>query len=103
VHTRIAYYRILKPGGAAEVARKAEAEGGMLDIFSSSPGYVGYELVAADDGGLFSISHWDSWEQAEAATNAAADWVRENIADIATLAESHVGEVVLPSAPSPAS
>ncbi len=101
MHARIAYYRIHKPGGAAEVVHRAEAEGGMLDLFRSSPGFVRYELVAADDGGLFSISYWDSWQQAEAATNAAADWVRETIADLVTLEESHVGEIVLPSVPSP--
>ncbi len=100
MHVRIAYYRVCKPGGAAEIARRAEAEGGMLDIFRSSPGYVRYELVGADDGGLFSISYWDSWQQAEAATNAAADWVRETIADLASLEESHVGEIILPSVPS---
>jgi heme-degrading monooxygenase HmoA len=96
VHTRIAYYRI-KRGSAEEIARRAEAEGGLLDQFSSSPGYISYELVAADDGGLFSISRWESWEQAEAAENMAGAWARANIADVATLEESHVGEVILPS------
>ncbi len=96
MHTRIAYYRI-KRGSADEIVRRAEGEGGLLDQFSSSPGYISYELVAADDGGLFSISRWESWEQAEAATSAAESWVRQNIADIATLEETHVGEVVLPS------
>jgi heme-degrading monooxygenase HmoA len=97
VHTRVAYYRIKRFGSAEEIARRAGGEGGLLDLFRSSPGYVSYELVAADDGGLISISHWESWEQAEAAESTAEAWARANIADIATLEESHVGEVVLPS------
>jgi heme-degrading monooxygenase HmoA len=96
VHARIAYYHV-DHGSAAEIGRRAEAPGGMLDIFRQSPGYVSYELVAADDGGLFSISYWRSWEQAEAAVTSAGAWVRENIAELATLEESHVGEVILPS------
>ncbi|MGZ4360512.1 MAG: antibiotic biosynthesis monooxygenase [Gaiellaceae bacterium] len=96
MHTRIAYYRI-KRGSAEEIARRAEAEGGLLDQFSASPGYISYELVAADDGGLFSISRWESWEQAEEAARAGESWAIENIADVATLEESHVGEVILPS------
>ncbi len=97
MHTRVAYYQIKRFGSAEEIARRAESEGGLVDQFARSPGYVSYELVAADDGGLISISHWESWEQAEAAETTADAWARENIADIATLEESHVGEVVLPS------
>ncbi len=96
MHTRVAYYRI-KRGSAEEIARRAEADGGLLDQFSRSPGYLSYELVAADDGGLISISRWESWEQAEAAEGTAEAWARANIADVAKLEESHVGEVILPS------
>jgi heme-degrading monooxygenase HmoA len=96
VHTRIAYYRI-KRGSAEEIARRAGGRGELLDQFSNSPGYISYELVAADDGGLFSISRWQSWEQAEAAQRLAEAWARANIADVAELEESHVGEVILPS------
>jgi hypothetical protein len=91
MHARIATYR-LKAGDPHEIAAKAET--GMLPIFRTQPGFQGYSLVVSG-GELGSLSTWETPEQAEAATAAAADWVRENLADDVELVDLRVGEVLL--------
>jgi hypothetical protein len=91
MHARIARYRIVN-GEPHELATKAEQ--GMLPIFRLQPGFVSYTLVASD-GEIGSFTTWETAEEAEAATAAAADWVRDNIADDLDLIETRVGEVLL--------
>ena len=76
MHGRIATYRI--SGDPHELARKAEE--GMLPIFQAQPGFRAYNLALSGDI-LTSMSAWDTVEEAEAATPAAASWIAENIAD----------------------
>ena len=40
-----------------------------------------------------SVSTWESHEQAEAATEKAAQWVSENLADSVSLEENLIGEM----------
>jgi len=94
MHARVALYR-LTSGTVEDVARKAEE--GMLPIFRDQPGFVSYRLVRAEDETIISISRWRSREQADRATEAAASWVRDNIADNVALQQNYVGEVVLSS------
>lgn len=93
MHARIALYD-LTSGTAEDVVRKAESEGGMVEIFRQKDGFVSYELIHAD-GAVISSSRWNSAEQADAATEAAAVWVEENIADLVVLRQNFVGDVVL--------
>jgi len=66
----------------------------MLPVFRSQPGFRAYSLIDSD-GELMSFSAWDSAEQAEAASSAAAQWVAENMAGEIELKEARVGEVLL--------
>jgi hypothetical protein len=93
MHGRIARYRI--SGDPHELARKAEE--GMLPIFEAQPGFRAYNLVVSGDT-LTSMSAWDSMEQAEAATPAAAAWIAENIAEDIELIDVSYGEILLATA-----
>lgn len=95
MHARVAFYR-LRSGTLDEVVRTVEAPGGMLEIFRGRPGFQSYELIETG-AGLVSISHWESAEQADAATQAAAGWVAEHIDEMVKLQQSDTGEVVLSS------
>ncbi len=91
-HARVGIYRL--QGSAEEVFRSGGE--GLLPIFRRQPGFVDYELVGTGDG-VVSISHWESREQADAGADAAAEWVRENLASLVTLTDNHVGEVGMSS------
>jgi heme-degrading monooxygenase HmoA len=78
----------------SEITRQV-AEG-LLPIFKRQPGFVDYNLVAAD-GKLISISFWESMEQAQAGTKQAATWVAEKLGSQVTLDTNFVGDVVLSS------
>jgi hypothetical protein len=93
MHARIANYRI--SGDAHEIVRSAEE--GMLPIFKAQPGFRAYNIVVSGDE-LLSASVWDSIEEAEAATTAAASWVAENLADDLELIDVKYGEVMLATA-----
>ena len=86
---RFARYTVT--GDIQEIAQ--QAEDGLLPIFQSHPGFRAY-TVSVSDGEIFSMSAWDTREQAEAANAAAADWVAENIADNLDLVESRFGEIL---------
>jgi heme-degrading monooxygenase HmoA len=89
-HVRVAVYQI-KPGSANEIVQKAQS--GMLPIFRQQPGFVAYEGVVTGDTEVVSISTWESVEQAQAAVQIAASWVRENLADAIVSVTNHVGEL----------
>ena len=93
MHGRIATYRI--SGDPHELARKAEE--GMLPIFQAQPGFRAYNLALSGDI-LTSMSAWDTLEEAEAATPAAASWIAENIADDIELVDIRIAEILLATA-----
>jgi hypothetical protein len=93
MHGRIATYRI--SGDPHELARKAEE--GMLPIFQAQPGFRAYNLALSGDI-LTSMSAWDTAEEAEAATPAAASWIAENIADEIELVDIRIAEILLATA-----
>ena len=95
MHARVAFYRI-RSGTFEQVVRAVEAPGGLLEIFGEQPGFQSYELIETG-AGLVSVSHWDSSEQANAATRVAASWVAEHIDSLVKLQQSDTGEVVLSS------
>ena len=90
MHGRMARYTI--SGDAHELARRAEDE--MLPIFQARSGFKSYSLAASDDE-LISFSAWESEEDAEAASKAAASWIAENMADKVELKETRIGEILL--------
>lgn len=94
-HVRVALYKV-KPGTVDDTIRKAQ--GGMLPIFRAQPGFIGYGLVKTGDDALISISAWQSTEQADAASQTAAQWVRENLADVFLSVQNHVGDLFFFSA-----
>ena len=89
-HARIAVYQV-KPGTAEELAQIAQT--GMLPIFRSQPGFVAYGGATTASNTLISISFWQTQEQAEAAVQAAASFVRENIAEMIVSVQNYVGDL----------
>lgn len=89
MHTRIATYRITN-GTFDELALRAEQ--GMLPILQDAPGFIRYGLADAGDGTLLSVSLWSNHGDAERASDLAAAWVTENIADRVALVASKVGD-----------
>lgn len=90
MHARVAFYKFT-PGGADIVIERAKA--GMLPIFRQQPGFIAYAVIkTADDGGV-SITTWDTAEQAEQAIQAAASWVKANVAEHVVTVWNHVGDV----------
>jgi hypothetical protein len=89
-YARIGMARITR-GTFDEVA--ALVKDGLAPTFKAQPGFQWYGLADVGEGDLFSISIWDTREQAEAAVEAAARWVKDNIADRADLHTNYVGEM----------
>ena len=90
MHVRMARYKTtIDPH---ELTERAEA--GMLPVFESQPGFKAYSIAVSGDE-IFSFSVWDSIEEAEAANEAAAGWVAENMADDITIVETNFGELLL--------
>jgi heme-degrading monooxygenase HmoA len=90
MHARIARYTF--SGDAQQLGRKAEE--GLLPIFQSLPGFKAYSVATSGDE-IFSFSAWASQEDADAAGEAAATWVAENLGDEITLIEGHIGEILI--------
>jgi hypothetical protein len=74
-------------GDEQEMIEKAKA--GILPIFKAQPGFVAYGTMIKD-GKIVSLSAWDSQAEAEAADEAALQWVKDNLD--ATVLERYVGE-----------
>jgi heme-degrading monooxygenase HmoA len=96
MHVRLALYKL--NGSVEEVVRTLDSPGGMVEIFKESDGFVSYEVASDSDDGLISLSHWETAEQARAATESAAGWVRENMGGMVELQESRTAEVVISAA-----
>jgi hypothetical protein len=76
-----------------EVTRIATEE--MLPIFKRQPGFVDYQVVAAE-GKLVSISTWQSKDEANEGSKQAAMFVKEH-PGLLTLDQQFVGDVTLSS------
>jgi heme-degrading monooxygenase HmoA len=90
-HVRVAGYKMTK-GTPEETA--ALAEQGMLPLFRSHQGFIGYSLLNVNDAEVMSVSVWQSHQDAEEATALAAEWVAENLADRVSLEWSSVGDAM---------
>lgn len=89
-HVRMAIYSI-KQGTYQELMERARE--GMAPILSESPGFVFYSTTDVGGGRFVSVSTWQSRDQAEAATEKAAQWVSEHLADSVSLEENLIGEM----------
>ncbi|HEY3586162.1 MAG TPA: hypothetical protein VGK85_03370 [Myxococcaceae bacterium] len=89
-HMRMAIDRITQ-GTYPELMERARE--GMAPILRDSPGFVFYSTTDVGGGRFISVSTWETHEQAEAASQKAAQWVSENLADSVSLEENLVGEM----------
>jgi hypothetical protein len=88
-HVRIGVYALAS--GTAKEVRDLAREG-MWSVFRVQPGCKAYGLAETQEGKLISVSLWDSGEQAERASELAASWVRDNVADLVRLESMQVGD-----------
>ena len=91
-HARVGVYTLT--GSASEVTQ--QVTDGMLPLFKRQPGFVDYSIVSAN-GKMISISTWESMEQANAGTQQAATFVKEQLGGQVSLDTNYVGDVVLSS------
>ena len=91
-HVRIGIYKRL--GDATEIMKRGRE--GLLPIYQKQHGFIDYELVDAGDL-VVSISHWETADAASDAADKAADWVRENIGEMAKLQQNVIGQVGMSS------
>jgi hypothetical protein len=89
-HLRIALYDMTSGTAedAIEIARK-----GMIPLYEQQPGFVRYEVGTLDNGGVVSFSVWETADEAQAAVDLAASWVKDNLADRIKLREQHTGDL----------
>jgi hypothetical protein len=89
MHSRLARYAYT--GDPHEIARRAEAE--LLPQYQEMPGFKAFTAAVTDDE-LFSLTSWDTPEQAEAANATASNWVSGSGFELAPR-EVQIAEVVL--------
>jgi heme-degrading monooxygenase HmoA len=65
---------------ADEVVKRATEEFGPM--LKTRPGFQGYYLVKEGGGVVATISVFESKDEADASVAAAADWVRDRLADV---------------------
>jgi hypothetical protein len=73
----------------------------MLPTFRSQPGFVGYGLIKTGEDGVISLSLWQTSEEADAAVQTAATWVRENLAGMVDSVQNYVGDLAFFSSTAP--
>ncbi len=84
----------LDPANFDESVRRVEQ--GLATKVSSSPGFVSYRVLRADNGDAVSVSVFESRDQAEDSAKTVAGWVKENLSDlIPSPPEVTAGEVLL--------
>jgi hypothetical protein len=89
MHARLARYGY--SGDAHEIARRAEAE--LLPQYEQMPGFKAFSASVTDDE-LFSLTVWETADQAEAANATASSWLSTSGSEL-TPRELHITEVML--------
>jgi heme-degrading monooxygenase HmoA len=72
-HVRVATYSV-DPRTSNEWL--GEVESGIVPIYKDHPGFRSFSLVEAGDT-IVSITHWNSEEEAEAASEAGSSWAKD--------------------------
>jgi len=71
-------------------------EGEVKDIIKGIGGFQAYYLIRTDKGDAVSVSVYDNRSAAEASNQAAAEWIRGNLANLSISApQVSAGEVVI--------
>lgn len=90
---RVALYDITS-GTYADVLSKAKTAG-LVPMFEAKPGFTSLSLAEVGAGTFISLSTWETREQADAASAAAAEWVKTNIREQVRLRHNYVGDLSL--------
>jgi heme-degrading monooxygenase HmoA len=93
-HFRIASYDIVK-GTSKEVAELALGPGGINEIYRSMPGFQAYSLIEVDPVTIIGLTAWETHDEAEAATRAAAEWVATHLDGRIHRTNNFVGDSLL--------
>jgi hypothetical protein len=80
-------------GAADEVLDRVKH--GLVPILECQPGFVAYEVVKTGEDLAIFINTWETQEQAEAAVQSAAQWVKDNVANKVVAVDTYVGELAL--------
>jgi len=80
-----------KPGQTDETIRRVQK--GLLPILIKQPGFVSYHAIDAGKDVAISVSIYKDRAAADAGNQAAAAWVKQNLADLIGAADVTVGEV----------
>jgi hypothetical protein len=80
MHASIRRYEGLDPASVEQIIQRAGE--GFVPIVSEVAGFVGYYIIDAGDGVLATISVFESEAAAEESNQAAASWVKENLAEL---------------------
>src|SRR5262249_20176991 len=68
---------------------------GLLPLLQKSSGFLSYVRVLEKENRGIAIATWQTREQAEAATNQATQWLKDNTGEFAIRLDTYVGEVIL--------
>jgi hypothetical protein len=79
VHANVRRYRI-SPDLIDETMHLADTQ--LADRLADEPGFVAYELVAAEDGTVCSMTIFESRDGAERSQALAAEFVREHLSGV---------------------
>lgn len=94
MYTSIRRYTITAAETVEEITRRVKE--GFVPIIRQTPGFVAYYLVDAGDGVVATISMFDDQAGAEESNRRAADWVKQNLAHVASGApQVTAGQVTL--------
>ncbi|HEY8744744.1 MAG TPA: antibiotic biosynthesis monooxygenase [Chloroflexota bacterium] len=96
MYARVAVYTFA-PGGADIVIERAQT--GMLPIYRRHAGFRRYIVAKTGENAGISISIWETEAQANEAVQAAAQWVKDNVANLITSVTNHVGNVAFNEGP----
>ena len=66
------------PDKVGEITHLADTD--FADRLSEEPGFIDYQLVACDDGRVFSLTMWQDEQGAMRSEQLAADFVRDKLA-----------------------
>ena len=79
MHANVRQYRV-SPDKIDETMHLADTE--LAERLAEEPGFVAYELMAAEDGSICSMTIFEDREGAERSQELAAEFVREHLSGI---------------------
>jgi heme-degrading monooxygenase HmoA len=91
-HVRIAVYTVTS-GTVKDIEDRARE--GMLPVFRGQTGFQAYGLALTQEGKVVSMTLWASGEQAQRASELAASWVKDNLADRVQLESTQIGDFLI--------